>query len=348
MIATLLVVCAASSVSAVGFSYGNIELNNVEAFVYTAVKTLFDNRDVSLVDKYWSPGYIQHNPSIPNGIDGLKSFISTSNISYDIGFVASNKNIVSLHVLATDRPTGNQSVIVDWFRVENGQIAEHWDTIQTAVPASKTASGNPMADPETERNSYNTSLCGDLAVESAERARAVEALTQLLTNSSAKASDYLQDPYIQHNPNAGNGVAAFESFRAFLGQATEYGTGLTTVKCDIVFMHTRGAFSGTGGAASVTTDIYRAKGDKFVEHWDVVQDETPVANSVSGNPMFSTDEVGLIHDVDQSQYGPVGKFATTSSSSSSSILPSGGTIYYSAATSRRGMMPFGFVRFLWK
>jgi predicted SnoaL-like aldol condensation-catalyzing enzyme len=33
---------------------------------------------------------------------------------------------------------------VDIFRFEDGKIAEHWDVVQSEVPASNTASGNPM------------------------------------------------------------------------------------------------------------------------------------------------------------------------------------------------------------
>jgi predicted SnoaL-like aldol condensation-catalyzing enzyme len=35
-------------------------------------------------------------------------------------------------------------IAVDIFRVANGKLAEHWDVLQEEVPASTTASGNPM------------------------------------------------------------------------------------------------------------------------------------------------------------------------------------------------------------
>jgi predicted SnoaL-like aldol condensation-catalyzing enzyme len=35
-------------------------------------------------------------------------------------------------------------IAVDIFRVANGKLAEHWDVLQEEVPASATASGNPM------------------------------------------------------------------------------------------------------------------------------------------------------------------------------------------------------------
>jgi len=37
----------------------------------------------------------------------------------------------------------------------------------------------------------------------------------------------------------------------------------------------------------VIVDIFRIKNGKFVEHWDVVQDEVPASETKSGNPMFA-------------------------------------------------------------
>jgi len=38
-------------------------------------------------------------------------------------------------------------IAVDIFRVVNSKLVEHWDVMQEEVPASKTASGNPMFSP---------------------------------------------------------------------------------------------------------------------------------------------------------------------------------------------------------
>src|SRR5438874_3722381 len=38
-------------------------------------------------------------------------------------------------------------VAVDIFKVKNGKVVEHWDVMQEEVPASATASGNPMFTP---------------------------------------------------------------------------------------------------------------------------------------------------------------------------------------------------------
>jgi predicted SnoaL-like aldol condensation-catalyzing enzyme len=48
-----------------------------------------------------------------------------------------------------------------------------------------------------------------------------------------------------------------------------------------------GRFSGLGlPAAWIIADIVRMENGWLAEHWDVIQDEAPAAQSKSGNPMF--------------------------------------------------------------
>jgi len=35
-------------------------------------------------------------------------------------------------------------VAVDFFKLKDGKVVEHWDVMQEEVPASATANGNPM------------------------------------------------------------------------------------------------------------------------------------------------------------------------------------------------------------
>ncbi len=40
----------------------------------------------------------------------------------------------------------------------------------------------------------------------------------------------------------------------------------------------------------VLVDIFSVRDGKVVEHWDVLQEEVPAADTVSGNPMFTKSE----------------------------------------------------------
>ena len=113
--------------------------------VVTACTAAFINRDISAVDKYWSVDYIQHNPQVGNGLEGLKKVLSVlpKEFKYEMSLIAENGEFVMVHGRATawgPKPL----IVVDIFRVKDGKIAEHWDVMQEEVAAENTASKNPM------------------------------------------------------------------------------------------------------------------------------------------------------------------------------------------------------------
>jgi NAD(P)-dependent dehydrogenase (short-subunit alcohol dehydrogenase family) len=111
------------------------------------LKGAFIERDATVVDRYFSPDYVQHNPVIPNGPRAIANLIPTlKTLSYEIGMVVAEGDLVMVH----GRYVGwgpKPLVAVDIFKVKNGKVVEHWDVMQEEVPASATASGNPMFRP---------------------------------------------------------------------------------------------------------------------------------------------------------------------------------------------------------
>lgn len=111
--------------------------------VTAGMKGLFITRDVSVIDKYWSPHYIQHNPAVPNGSDVLKGWVGNlgPDFKYEPGMVVAEGDLVMMHGRYSGM--GPKAMIgVDIFRLANGKIVEHWDILQEEVV--KTVSGNPM------------------------------------------------------------------------------------------------------------------------------------------------------------------------------------------------------------
>lgn len=113
--------------------------------VLKAMKELFGDRDISALNRYWHESYIQHNPSMTDGHQGLKNILSIldQDFKWIPGIIIEQDNIVITH--SQVHGWGPVPVIVvDIFKFNDGKIVEHWDVVQEEIPASKSASGNPM------------------------------------------------------------------------------------------------------------------------------------------------------------------------------------------------------------
>jgi predicted SnoaL-like aldol condensation-catalyzing enzyme len=118
------------------------------ALVLQAMTALFQHHDVSAVDRLYAPGYIQHNPDIPQGRDAMRRLVAAmpKTVHYEPGLIVSEGDRVAIHGRIhgwSDAP----QVVVDLFRIEGGRLAEHWDVMQDEVPASAALGGMAMFDP---------------------------------------------------------------------------------------------------------------------------------------------------------------------------------------------------------
>jgi len=82
--------------------------------------------------------YIQHNPLIPDQLSGLGKALGEwakqgITMKYDmVHKILGEGNFVL--VVSEGHLGGKHNSFYDLFRVENGKIAEHWDTIETIIP----------------------------------------------------------------------------------------------------------------------------------------------------------------------------------------------------------------------
>ena len=116
-----------------------------KAIIVEALTKAFNDRDFSVLEQWWSPEYIQHNPFIPAKRAGLRGFVEalSRDRRYEHGRVFADGDFVVVH----GRYTGGDSktlVAVDIFRFENDKVIEHWDVLQDEVPMAQTVAGNAM------------------------------------------------------------------------------------------------------------------------------------------------------------------------------------------------------------
>jgi len=90
--------------------------------------------------------------------------------------------------------------------------------------------------------------------------------------------------YRQHNPQIPNGPAAIKALLGNLSRDFKYEPGLVMADGDYVSIH--GRYTGWGPKPMIAVDIFRVANGKIAEHWDVMQEEVPAAQSANGNGMF--------------------------------------------------------------
>src|SRR5271168_2298543 len=105
-------------------------------------------------------------------------------------------------------------------------------------------------------------------------------------NPEQAVADYVGNRYIQHNPQAADGVEGVISFVHWIrGQYPELRLEVKRViaEGDMVVLHSEMALSPDGPTWALA-DFFLLEDGKVVEHWDVIQ-EVP-ATSTNTNGMF--------------------------------------------------------------
>lgn len=73
-------------------------LETSKEVVLKALKGAFIERDATVVDRYFSPDYVQHNPVIARGSKAIANLIPTlKDLSYEIGMVVAEGDPVMVH-----------------------------------------------------------------------------------------------------------------------------------------------------------------------------------------------------------------------------------------------------------
>ncbi|MFE7761190.1 ester cyclase [Streptomyces sp. NPDC057438] len=118
-----------------------------EKLVTRAFDRLMVRKDLSAIDEYWGPEYHQHNPDVPDGVEGVKAglggyFQQFPALAVSRKRVIAEGDLVAVHSHYGNAPGARGQAVLDLFRVRNGKIVEHWDAIQDVPETS--ANDNTM------------------------------------------------------------------------------------------------------------------------------------------------------------------------------------------------------------
>lgn len=238
----------------------------------------FVDHDPQAARPLLAPGYIQHNPAIPTGADGLLKaipLVKKSGMTVTTHRVISEKNYVVMHNTYKNADAFGAPTLIafDVFRVENGRVAEHWDNLQ---PEPKTTmSGRSMTD-------------GPVKVVDREKTEENKALVlgfvrDVLGGAAPQNVTKYMDPavYMQHNPNIADGLdGLMAAIKAFADQGlviTKFEPKIVVAEGNFVFVASDAVM---GGKPWAFFDLWRVEKGKIVEHWDVV---APIPEKMAHN-----------------------------------------------------------------
>lgn len=116
------------------------ELENAKV-ITDFVQNLMNNHNFDYVlTHYNDSAYTQHNRNLPDKVTGLVGFLKEfvedyPDYSYEVKHIYVDGDYVIFHSHATlkkeDRGNDQKGMnIIDTWRLENGRIVEHWDSIQ--------------------------------------------------------------------------------------------------------------------------------------------------------------------------------------------------------------------------
>ena len=122
------------------------ELTGNAKIIADYLEAVFNQKDLAKAETFWADNMIQHNPTMPNGLDVLRGFIQSPDaqaMSYERGVIMQDNDLVMVHGRYSNW-SGKTMIATDIFRLENGKVVEHWDVMQEEVPANESANGNTM------------------------------------------------------------------------------------------------------------------------------------------------------------------------------------------------------------
>ena len=272
---------------------GDPRLRANKRLAYDMWRTILNAGQVEAADRFLAEDYIQHNPTAPTGREAFKQVFSSFMTRQDtvpetiqnpvVSIVAEGDLVVMAFVTEYDEPDGSgtyTSTHFDMFRIENGVIAEHWDSIQIrqGQQTPEFGNGGPVPVVGTQGLAQLEMLYNDNPQLFTNKRLVFDLWRHIPEAGREELADIYMDPvYIQHNPNAATGRAGAKEYFAMrpdtsIDSTLEDPLVAMVAEGDLVvqvLQEERPHPNKPGEIYHVAWfDMFRISGGRVIEHWD--------------------------------------------------------------------------------
>ncbi len=270
--------------------------------VFNMWRTILLAGQVEQAERFMTEDYMQHNPMASTGRAAFQQFFNAfvprqdsipDTIPELVTLVAEGDYVVLALISHYPEPDGSgktyTSTHFDLFRLENGLIAEHWDSQQLTkglnIPTPE--NGGPLPVVGTQGPAQHAMLFNNDARLFANKRLAFDLWRHIPEGGREEMAELYLDPiYIQHNPNAATGRDGFKEYfsrrpdspiETFL----EDPLVALVAEGDLVVqvLQEERPHPDTGETYYVAWfDMFRIAGERVIEHWDTAsKGELPAA-----------------------------------------------------------------------
>lgn len=269
--------------------------------VFDMYRSVFAAGQAEAIDRYFSPDYQEHSQVARNGLEALKARVTElprqdtvpATLPDLVTLIAEGDFVVLAQVSHYAEPDGSgntyTSTRFDMYRIQDGLIAEHWDSAQLrpglGLPAAD--QGGPLPVVGVQGLAQHAMLMNPDPQLFANKRLAYDLWRHLPEAGREELAElYLDEIYIQHNPNAATGR---EGVKQYFSQRPDSAID-TWLEDPLVASVTEGDLvlqvlqeerphPDTGETYYVAWfDLFRVQGNRLIEHWDTAsKGELPVA-----------------------------------------------------------------------
>jgi predicted SnoaL-like aldol condensation-catalyzing enzyme len=117
-----------------------------KTIVLEAFDTLFNKRDYTTAERFWSPNYIQHGAHFASGREGLFDLIKSipPTLRYQPGTIVAEGDFVIVHGRFSGFGAPVNWIAADRVRIQDRILVEHGDVIQDEATEEHSISKRPM------------------------------------------------------------------------------------------------------------------------------------------------------------------------------------------------------------